>query len=141
MLKELLSDGASLALSKSLQGAAARQEALASNIANVETPGYTRKDVRFEDALQGALNSGDPDSQAAALESLSFSSSPDLSHPANPDGNNVDIEVEMSELAKNSLRFDGSGNRAGTQESACCKRPSPKEGSNPWTPLISAPVP
>ncbi len=108
MLKELLSDRASLALTKSLQGAAARQEALASNIANIETPGYVRKDVRFEDALEGALNSGDSDSDTAALESLSFSSSPDLSRPANPDGNNVDIEVEMSELAKNSLRFDGS---------------------------------
>ena len=73
MLKELLADRASLALTKSLQGAAARQEALASNIANIETPGYVRQDVRFEDALQGALDatpSSDSDTSASGIPSL-----------------------------------------------------------------------
>jgi len=110
MIDRLLSDPASAALTKSLQGASRRQEALANNIANIETPGYQRQDVHFEEALQSALesSSGDPEEAARALEGLEFAVTPDSSDPTSPDGNNVNIDHEMSELAKNSLRFDSS---------------------------------
>jgi flagellar basal-body rod protein FlgB len=104
MIKELLSDPASAALAKSLQGASRRQEALANNIANIETPGYVRQDVDFVGVLQAALDSGDP--ETGAVEALEFETAPDASSPMSPDGNNVNVEHEMSELAKNSLRFD-----------------------------------
>lgn len=38
-----------------LTGLSRRQEAIASNIANIDTPGYARKDVSFEDALRAQI--------------------------------------------------------------------------------------
>ncbi len=110
MLKGLLNDPASVALAKAMSGAAKRQEALAQNIANVETPGYTRQEVPFEAALESALSSAeaDPNAAAAHVDALEFGAAPDTSTPAGADGNNVNVEHEMSELAKNSLRFDAS---------------------------------
>jgi len=77
-----------------------RQRTIASNIANIETPGYRRVDVRFEQSLAKALNSAgrlDPD----ALE-------PQMYQPNDPplrsDGNNVSMEAEIGDLVKNSLR-------------------------------------
>ena len=110
MIQELLSDPAMAALAKSLQGAATRQEALASNIANAETPGHVRQEVHFEEALAAAFGDGTgaPDELMPRLASLEFPVTDDVSRPPGPDGNNVEIELEMSELAKNSLRFDSS---------------------------------
>lgn len=78
-----------------------RQRAIASNMANMETPGYRRVDVRFEQSLTDALNSSgkiDPKS----LE-------PEVYHPNDPalraDGNNVNMEAEVGDLVKNSLRY------------------------------------
>ena len=78
-----------------------RQKAIASNVANLETPGYRRVDVRFEELL---------------AESLDHSQAPDLSEvepelyqpentPAKPNGNNVSWETEVGEMVKNSLKY------------------------------------
>lgn len=43
-------------LNRVLDGCALRHQALASNIANINTPGYERRDVEFMDQLKSAIN-------------------------------------------------------------------------------------
>lgn len=77
-----------------------RQKTIASNIANLETPGYRRLDVRFEQMLAKALDSSDGIG-AGELE-------PELYQPKDTpvksNGNDVNMEAEIGELVKNSLR-------------------------------------
>ena len=51
-------DTVHVALERAIQGAGLRHEALAANLANVNTPGYRRQDVDFHSALQAALPAG-----------------------------------------------------------------------------------
>ena len=96
-----LFDTTQLALGAALRGAGARQNALSANLANVDTPGYVRKDVDFHGALQAALDGGEVDPQA-----MDFTPQADASAPVRVDGNSVDIDAESSALAKNSLEYD-----------------------------------
>lgn len=93
-------DTTQLALTAGMHGASLRQQALSDNLANVDTPGYVRKDVDFQDALRSALQSG------ADPESVSFSIQPDASAPVRADGNSVDIDQESSDLAENTLTYE-----------------------------------
>jgi len=86
-----------------------RNGILANNIANVDTPNYKRKDVQFETYLMTSLSGGDSlDSNVAeldlgVLEPTTYVDESNLSYRL--DGNNVDINTESSELAKNQLRY------------------------------------
>ncbi len=52
---------------QALSGLSAREEAIASNIANIDTPGYQRKVVSFEDALQAQIaQAGTPSAAGTA---------------------------------------------------------------------------
>ena len=77
-----------------------RQRAIASNIANIETPGYRRADVRFEQVLAEALRSDEP----LNLEDVE----PQLYQPrqtaTKANGNDVSLESEVGEMVKNSIR-------------------------------------
>lgn len=98
---------------------AARQELLASNIANADTPNYKARDIDFASALQGALTgSGDKlnvaTTSAAHLSGVSGQSvmgSPVMYRtPVQPsaDGNTVDMDVERAQFADNALRYEAS---------------------------------
>jgi flagellar basal-body rod protein FlgB len=76
-----------------------RSDVIAQNIANVNTPGYQAKEVRFEDALASALGRGSINSPDPTVQST-----PGLA--ARNDGNNVDIDRELGDSAKNSLLFE-----------------------------------
>jgi flagellar basal-body rod protein FlgB len=97
-------------LNKAAQASWKRNEVIANNIANVDTPGYKRKDVQFESYLQQALlGDGSLDSRVADanLESLNptvYTDNASLSYRL--DGNNVDIDTESSMLAENQIRYD-----------------------------------
>jgi flagellar basal-body rod protein FlgB len=103
----LLSDLSSQALAAALRGAAARHEAIADNIANVDTPGFIRSDVRFEEALAAALQRARraPRRAPDLFSALSLRARPDPALPARADGNNVDIDLEAVALAENTLRY------------------------------------
>ncbi len=77
-----------------------RQRTIASNMANIETPGYRRVDIRFDELLAKALKS----SGAADLEKVE----PEIFEPRNTavddTGNDVSMEAEVGNLVKNSLR-------------------------------------
>jgi flagellar basal-body rod protein FlgB len=103
-------------LHQALTGLARRQQAIAGNIANVDTPGYTRKDVAFESELRTAAGGGGrlavTDSRhirgtsagGGLLTSLVGADETRTSTSRN-DGNDVDIDYEMTRLAETSLRY------------------------------------
>jgi flagellar basal-body rod protein FlgB len=96
-------------LDKAADASAQRNIVINNNIANVDTPGYKRKDVQFESYLMSALagdNSLDKRVANANLDSLDatvYTDNANLSYRL--DGNNVDIDTESSYLAKNQIRY------------------------------------
>lgn len=100
-------------LDKAADAAWLRNNALANNIANVDTPNYKRQDVNFEDALDQALrwtHLRDLDGQVdkVNMRRLSVSTYTDTSgYSYRVDGNNVDIDTENAELASNQLKYEG----------------------------------
>lgn len=75
-----------------------RQELVASNLANVDTPGYRTVDIHFQSALEQAL-AGPP----GAGESPQVYEVPGL--PQRPDGNNVSVDRESMLLGETQLQF------------------------------------
>ena len=99
---DFLSDLTSAVLAKGLDCAGIRHRVIADNLANVETPGFTRSDVSFEGQLRSVLESNDEDS-VADIEPLVGQ---DLATPARPDGNNVSVDKEMAAMTKNNLQYE-----------------------------------
>ena len=81
-----------------------RHRVLASNVANVETPGFRAKDTDFTHALQQAFDGTErtPDGRDAG-DALVLD---DPSGPVRADGNSVDIDLQMAKLAANSGRYN-----------------------------------
>lgn len=107
-MSDILVDKTSAILKKVLDGASVRQRVLANNIANVETPGFTRQQLSFEDELHAAMDqpSFNPETQIEAVERVALDVTSDTVTPARDDGNNVQIEREMTDMAKNSLQYE-----------------------------------
>ena len=99
-----LFDTSMVGLQMAMYGANLRQEVLANNVANANTPGFKRSDVDFHAALEQAF-AGSPTPQS--LEQLSFQPTPDQSAGSEQvDGNNVDIDAEMADLSQNTLDYE-----------------------------------
>lgn len=77
-----------------------RQKTIASNIANIETPGYRRLDIKFEELLAKALKS----SHTAAIDEIEPEVYQPLNTPVRSNGNDVNMEGEVGNLVQNSLR-------------------------------------
>jgi flagellar basal-body rod protein FlgB len=90
-------------LAGALRGAAARQSALAQNLANANTPGYQRVDVDFHSVLQQAAASGDDQTEEAAH--TEFAPQVDAAATMRLDGGTVDLDVEAANLAQNGLEY------------------------------------
>lgn len=99
-------------LDKAADASWMRQEAISNNIANVNTPGYKRQDVAFEDSLQEAISNSryrSTDENVANLSKAdlrirSYTDSSGFSYRL--DGNNVDIDTENAALARNQLKYN-----------------------------------
>lgn len=88
-----------------LDAAALRHEALATNLANVETPGFKRLDIAPDFARQ--LESFSETSDVADLAALNPTIAEDLSARAvRPDGNNVQLDRELLEMNRNALEYE-----------------------------------
>jgi flagellar basal-body rod protein FlgB len=108
-------------LSKALNAYSLRQRVISSNIANIGTVGYRSKSVTFEEQLssaqsdQGILPSPSNGSQINETLRSFDSTQPQVvdtsrvadtaEDPAASGVNDVDIDREMTELAKNQLQF------------------------------------
>jgi flagellar basal-body rod protein FlgB len=104
VMNRLTSDVTMLALQKALDGAAARQSAAAENLANVETPSYRPRRVEFQEQLRAALSTLDEATreELGAVDPVSYRYA---GPPLRRDGNAVDLETEMTELAESSLQY------------------------------------
>ena len=105
-----------LSVEKSLDACALRARAIASNIANVTTPGYQRIEVEFESALKAAFDKKMPRGAGEKAGHMPLGR-PDLEQvqpmafrsqdPTKPgEVNNVDIDLEMGKLAENQILFN-----------------------------------
>lgn len=109
-----LNDPAMAVLEQGLGLSLRRQLTINSNIANIDTPGFTPRDLDFEAELQKATGVGHPTQthrehlgspSVASGEPASFER-PDRA--AGPDGNSVDIDVQMARLSQNSVLYQAS---------------------------------
>ena len=78
-----------------------RQKTISNNVANLETPGYRRIDVRFEELLAKVMDSSSETDGIKEIE-------PQIYQPKDTavksNGNDVSFEVEVGEMVKNTLR-------------------------------------
>jgi flagellar basal-body rod protein FlgB len=99
--------GADNYLQAAMSGLAARQRAIANNIANVDTPNFKASEVRFEDALKTAISRGQsgPPPDQSVLNATASQSTLLGATSSRADGNNVDIDREMQMLSEANLNF------------------------------------
>ncbi len=79
-----------------------RQTVIASNMANVDTPGYRTQDVNFDQEMKRALTSSNIATSDTAAANQTHSVSGLLERP---DGNNVDIDRESLLLSETQLQY------------------------------------
>ena len=109
------------AMQKALAASSLRQQVLSNNIANVNTPNFKRSDVLFGEELQQAVEQGEKRNGNGRRLELKKTNAKHLPVSGNSsaeakivneasttmrtDGNNVDIDREMAEVAKNSIFY------------------------------------
>lgn len=99
-------------LNKAANASWQREEVIANNLANVNTPGYKRKDVDFQSVLRNELGNMkyqtlDSKVEHADLSRLNASVYIDsANYSYRIDKNNVDIDNENVELASEKIRYD-----------------------------------
>ncbi|WP_321779225.1 flagellar basal body rod protein FlgB [Sulfurimonas sp.] len=108
-------------ISDALDFRAMRQELISSNIANVDTPFYRPRDVNFGDALaakkaellnkrNNKLELAQTDGAHIPFKDEKSSFKPQVffrdGHMARNDGNSVDLDIETTEMSKNSIMFN-----------------------------------
>jgi len=108
---------------------AERQQLLASNIANADTPNYKARDIDFSSALKQAMSPASAAAPGALVKTsaahlsgnpagLTTSGVPVLYRNAaqgSVDGNTVDMDVERAQFADNALRYEAGVSFAGGQ--------------------------
>jgi len=108
-----------LVLHKGLDSLAIRNEAIATNLANIDTPGFKRLDVNFQDKLRVAIDQNQNLSPMTRTNPRHFPiASTDTLSQFQPDvrtvtettgrndGNNVDLDMESAKLAENTAEYN-----------------------------------
>jgi flagellar basal-body rod protein FlgB len=100
---------------KSLDASVLRGKAIAQNLANIQTPGYQRKEVNFEEQLQNALRAkltaeNTQDAHMPAGKGLDLAKiNPYVYEPEDKtlpgEINNVDVDMEASKMAENQIYY------------------------------------
>ena len=114
-----IDDKTTQALAASLKYRQLRQELISSNIANAETPGYKAKKINFEEALARALDTDDQmqmkmtDGKHHTVGNGGFNNlQPEITERedgiVSMDGNTVDRDKELAEMAENKIMYDAS---------------------------------
>lgn len=99
----------SLALQSALNGLSARQGAIAENIANINTPGYTAKRVQFEQALAASVADGNGRTAFTVARSL---------EPTQLNGSNVNLDTETLSNIDTVLRYQFATQAVGGEASS-----------------------
>lgn len=106
----MLNSGTIQNLEQALNYRTANHEAIANNISNADTPNYKAKSVEFRDTLNRSLKAHRTDqkhipfsTEASVNPSFFTKTNADTSYSHN--GNNVDVDKEMTKLAENQLYY------------------------------------
>jgi flagellar basal-body rod protein FlgB len=107
---------------------AQRQQLLASNIANADTPNYKARDIDFNSALQNAMKGSSTSAATEIIKTsathLSLSSANSLNgapllyrtvQQGSVDGNTVDMDVERNQFSDNAIRYEAGLTAISTQ--------------------------
>ena len=97
-------DKSATLLEKMLDVSSVKHKVIANNIANVNTPGYKKMEVSFANQLEKALNESSMN-KFDTLQPKIVISKEDSSETVRNDGNNVDMDKEVSSLVKNTLTY------------------------------------
>ncbi|GGB56659.1 flagellar basal body rod protein FlgB [Fictibacillus barbaricus] len=95
-------------LEMALDGSALKQKTISNNLANVDTPGYKAKETVFNQEFKKSLHAHRTDQRHFSfsnMSSASFHIKERTNTAMNHNGNNVDVDQEMAELAKNQLYY------------------------------------
>ncbi len=93
-------------LEKEMDLFVARNKAIANNIANIATPGYKTVDVSFQHELSNAIANTTNDVQLSQdIKNIQPAVQVDNSGTLDSGANNVNIDQQMADLAKNQLQF------------------------------------
>lgn len=93
-----------------------RQQLLAGNIANADTPNFKARDIDFSSAMQSALSSRPGNSGLTTTSPRHFGARADnpagaqalyrTPHQPSLDGNSVDMDVERTQFADNAIHYE-----------------------------------
>ncbi|MBL9128852.1 MAG: hypothetical protein JNL97_14460 [Verrucomicrobiales bacterium] len=102
MIESLFNQSNFVSAKRLLDVTVMRHEAIASNLANLETPNYKRLDVsrEFEGQLQQAIGAGDPSRVKGFVPTIGVDTTAVASRR---DGNTVDLEKELVHLNRNGV--------------------------------------
>jgi flagellar basal-body rod protein FlgB len=89
-------------LGKYMDVLATRQSLIASNIANIDTPGYRAVDLDFQQEFQRLLSGAEVPGAPTEVAGLQIKN----------DGNDVNMDRELRLLAENSIRFSAASTLA-----------------------------
>jgi flagellar basal-body rod protein FlgB len=98
-----LFDPTLVGLERAMSGAMMRQQVLANNLANANTPGFKRSDVDFQSALAQAFAAR---GTAARIAETPFAVQTDTTSTVRADGSNVDVDTEMAALSETALTYN-----------------------------------
>lgn len=119
MIDRLFSTQSQVILEQALRASGLAHETIAHNLANVNTPGFKRSEVIFQDKLAAALNALDgntaqiarthprhlPAGGPASLREVEPEVVVRAETSLRPDGNNVDLDSEIVKLSENQLLY------------------------------------
>ncbi|HEY9071567.1 MAG TPA: flagellar basal body rod protein FlgB [Candidatus Ozemobacteraceae bacterium] len=116
MFRDLTGTATFNLLAKGLETASLRHKVISNNIANVNTPRFKRQIITFEDEMAKVFDGRielvgkRTDDRHIPIENINYMEvSPttitDRAHVMRNDKNNVDIDVEMSDLSKNTMLY------------------------------------
>ena len=127
VLEGILSSSNFNYLPRAMTAATIRQEVIANNVANVNTPNYRKSVVNFEDLLAREIYGEEPDGKLAMVRThdkhlpfkpLDFHAEPtifqDNTTIMRVDDNNVDIDVEMANMSKNQIYYNALATELGS---------------------------
>lgn len=100
-------------LNKAADASWLRESTLTNNLANVDTPGFKRKDVDFESVLNREIGNSKYTSLDSKVKNVNMNKlnattyTDNASYSYRLDGNNVDIDQEEAKLASEQIRYTG----------------------------------
>ena len=113
MSNSLFSDISTRVSKAALDGLSLRQQAVSRNLANIDTPGYKAETVNFQDTLSRMVDKGtlipltttDASHLDTAESTTGFSLSLRSGGTERADQNNVDVDVEMTDMSEAGIQY------------------------------------